>query len=102
LAPQPNKTKLPLQDLAVAKENSEKIKVWDEAHDGYIELVLLLNTNLATCISHCVFHISLWHLGWSLAHCLFLCNNSFNFIVLISMANSQFFSGKFIVLHVSL
>ena len=37
-APQPNKTKPPLQVLAVAKGNSEKIKVWDEAHDVYIRL----------------------------------------------------------------
>ena len=36
LVPHPNKTKPPLQVLAVAKGNSEKIKVWDEAHDGYI------------------------------------------------------------------
>jgi len=28
--PQPNKNKLPLQVLAVAKGNSEKNKVWDE------------------------------------------------------------------------
>ena len=34
LVPQPNKTKPPLQVLAVAKGNSEKIKVWDEARDG--------------------------------------------------------------------
>jgi hypothetical protein len=36
LMPQPNKTKLPLQVLAVAVGNSEKNKVWDEAHDGVI------------------------------------------------------------------
>ena len=35
LVPQPNKTKLSLQVLAVTKGNSEKIKVWDEARDGY-------------------------------------------------------------------
>jgi DNA-binding transcriptional regulator/RsmH inhibitor MraZ len=29
--PQPNKTKPPLQALAVAVGNSEKNKVWDEA-----------------------------------------------------------------------
>jgi hypothetical protein len=29
LVPQPNKTKLPLQVLAVTKGNGEKIKVWD-------------------------------------------------------------------------
>ena len=34
LTPQPNKTKL--QVLAVAVGNSEKNKVWDEAHDGVI------------------------------------------------------------------
>ena len=34
--PQPNKTKPPLQALAVAVGNSEKKKVWDEAHDGII------------------------------------------------------------------
>ena len=33
---QPNKNKLPLEVLAVTKENSEKIKVWDEAHDDII------------------------------------------------------------------
>ena len=36
LTPQPNKTKLPLQVLAVAVGNSEKNKVWDEARDGVI------------------------------------------------------------------
>ena len=33
---QSNKTKLPLQVLAVAKGNSEKNKDWDEACDGVI------------------------------------------------------------------
>ena len=36
LTPQPNKTKPPLQVLAVAEGNSEKNKVWDEARDGVI------------------------------------------------------------------
>ena len=36
LTPQPNKTKPPLQVLAVAVGNSEKNKVWDEARDGVI------------------------------------------------------------------
>jgi len=36
LTPQPNKTKPPLQVLAVAEGNSEKNKVWDETHDGVI------------------------------------------------------------------
>jgi hypothetical protein len=34
--PQPNRTKPPLQVLAVAEGNSEKNKVWDEARDGVI------------------------------------------------------------------
>ena len=33
MTPQPNKNKPPLQVLAVAKGNSEKIKVWGEACD---------------------------------------------------------------------
>ena len=33
LMPQPNKTKPPLQVLAVTELNSEKNKVWDEACD---------------------------------------------------------------------
>ena len=41
LAPQPNKTKPPLQVLAVAKGNNEKIKVWDEARDGHIGLSIV-------------------------------------------------------------
>jgi hypothetical protein len=36
LTPQPNKNKPPLQVLAVAEGNSEKIKVWDEARDDII------------------------------------------------------------------
>ena len=36
LTPQPNKTKPPLQVLAVAVGNSEKNKVWDEACDGVV------------------------------------------------------------------
>ena len=62
LVPQPNKTKPPLQVLAVAEGNSEKNKVWDETHDGVI-----INQNLSTRIRHHFFLISYWHLVWSLA-----------------------------------
>ena len=36
MTPQPNKNKPPLQVLAVAEGNSEKIKVWGEARDDII------------------------------------------------------------------
>jgi hypothetical protein len=38
--PQPNKTKPPLQVLAVAEGNSENNKVWDEACDGVNKHIL--------------------------------------------------------------
>jgi hypothetical protein len=59
--PQPNKTKPPLQVLAVAEGNSEKNKVWDEAHDGVI-INHIKHKTLSTRIRHCVFSfpISVW------------------------------------------
>ena len=44
-----NKTKLPLQVLAVAKGNSEKNKDWDEACDGVIINHIKHKTLLLVC-----------------------------------------------------
>src|ERR1700720_2645843 len=63
LTPQPNKTKPPLQVLAVVEGNSEKNKVWDGTRDGAINYIKFYLYS----ITHSVILISYRRLGWSLA-----------------------------------
>ena len=62
LTPQPNKTKPPLQVLAVVEGNSEKNKVWDGTRDGAINYIKFYLYS----ITHSVILISYRRLGWSL------------------------------------
>ena len=59
---EPNKTKPPLQVLAVVEGNSEKIRFKEHVIWEYIGL----NIKLSTHISHHIFLISYRRLGWSL------------------------------------